>query len=186
MPAIRLALLASGLLLTLALTGGEARAQTPEGVDQVRMRSDMQRMIEQRRRELLPEYQRRVRREGRASADTWLQAEAARLGRRDGERVRRDYERARDAEDATQLRATANRPVPAARQVSPTGQSGSPANTRSCAKVVTRRRVVPSVSGGAMPMIMVTECVRVRADRSEDGHKVELRRRLRGVRASTA
>lgn len=102
---------------------------------------------EPRRRELLPEYQRRLPGEGRASADTWRQAEATRLGRRDGDggpgRLRARSLRGR--RDATCARA--NRPVPAA--VRPPARAAVRL-TRSCLKGVTRQRRVPSMSCGAM------------------------------------
>lgn len=52
------------------------------------MRAEMRRMFERRRRELLPEYERRVRADGRASADAWLKQVATEMGRRDGEAIR--------------------------------------------------------------------------------------------------
>lgn len=52
------------------------------------MRAEMRRMFEQRRRELLPQYERRVRLDGRANADAWLKQVATEMGRRDGEAIR--------------------------------------------------------------------------------------------------
>src|SRR5690606_23256252 len=47
-----------------------------QALDEQALRADMQRMIERRRRELLPEYERRVRSEGRVRADAWLREQA--------------------------------------------------------------------------------------------------------------
>lgn len=52
------------------------------------MRAEMRRMFEQRRHELLPQYERRVRLDGRANADAWLKQVATEMGRRDGEAIR--------------------------------------------------------------------------------------------------
>lgn len=156
---------AGALLLAALCASPAARAQSSaEGIDQARMRADMQRMVDQRRRELLPEYQRRVQAEGRASADAWLRAEATRLGRRDGEQVRRNHEQGRYAQ-AGRGPATAAAPArdaaiaPPARRPEATPSPAARPGTRSCARMVTRQRSVPSVSGGPMQMIMVTECV---------------------------
>lgn len=65
-----------------------APARTP--VDEA-MEVEMRRMIDQRRRELLPEYERRVRSDGRPSADRWLRHVATDLGRRDGAAIRAKY-----------------------------------------------------------------------------------------------
>src|SRR5690606_25916827 len=70
------------------LAGGAQDA----AIDERALRADMQRMIEQRRRELLPEYERRVRSDGKASADDWLRQRAEELGRRDGATIRRKYD----------------------------------------------------------------------------------------------
>ena len=60
-------------------------------IDEHALKADMQAIIERRRRELLPEYERRVRTDGRQQADAWLRARAAELGRRDGEAIRAKY-----------------------------------------------------------------------------------------------
>ena len=75
----------------------EADRNAPVGrgaaFDESAMKADIQRMIERRRRELLPEYERRVRNDGRASADDWLRRVAHELGRRDGAEIRARYGR---------------------------------------------------------------------------------------------
>lgn len=71
-----------------------------QALDEQALRADMQRMIERRRRELLPGYERRVRSEGRERADAWLREQAQKLGREDGAEVRRRHARGRyDAQD---------------------------------------------------------------------------------------
>ena len=60
-------------------------------IDQAALESDMRRMIDQRRAQLLPEYERRVRDDGRHSADRWLREVATEMGRRDGAQVRARY-----------------------------------------------------------------------------------------------
>lgn len=120
-------------------------------IDERALRADMQRMIEQRRRELLPEYERRVRSDGKASADDWLRKRAEELGRRDGATIRRKYDGSRSG-----ARETAPAPSAAAGEDAGARQKRG---DRSCAHVVTRQQAVPSLSGGAMEMIMVTECV---------------------------
>lgn len=133
-----------------------AQTGTRSAIDEQALRQDMQRAIDQRRRELLPEYQRRVRTDGRASADAWLRATAERLGREDGERMRRRHEAgAYAANAATADHESRTRAAPAARSGDPRRKGKDPA----CARMVTRQRNVPSVSGGPMQMIMVTECV---------------------------
>jgi|GEM_PF-1307766 len=73
-------------------TKSQARAANrPQAVDQVAMKAEMQRMIERRKRELLPEYERRVRADGRPSADRWLRDVATEMGRRDGAEIRARY-----------------------------------------------------------------------------------------------
>ncbi|HRO26022.1 MAG TPA: hypothetical protein PK743_06640 [Luteimonas sp.] len=59
--------------------------------DQAAMKAEMQRMIELRRQEFLPEYERRVRADGRQNADQWLRQVATEAGRRDGVAIRRKY-----------------------------------------------------------------------------------------------
>lgn len=71
------------------LPGSSARRDAP--VDQAALERDMRHMIERRRAQLLPEYERRVRRDGRASADRWLREVAAEMGRRDGEQIKARY-----------------------------------------------------------------------------------------------
>lgn len=76
-----------------------------QALDEQALRADMQRMIERRRRELLPEYERRVRSEGRVRADAWLREQAQALGREDGAEVRRRHARGRyDAQDDAHAR----------------------------------------------------------------------------------
>ena len=69
-----------------------ARSARPAGeIDQAALERDMRRMIDQRRAQLLPEYERRVRSDGQASADRWLREVATEMGRRDGAQVRERY-----------------------------------------------------------------------------------------------
>lgn len=69
-----------------------ARSARPAGeIDQAALERDMRRMIDQRRAQLLPEYGRRVRSDGQASADRWLREVATEMGRRDGAQVRARY-----------------------------------------------------------------------------------------------
>lgn len=70
-----------------------AGAAGQRALEQAEVEADLRRMIAQRRRELLPEYEHRVRRDGKASADDWLRARATELGRRDGESIRRKHGR---------------------------------------------------------------------------------------------
>ena len=60
-------------------------------INEAALEADMRRMVDQRRRELLPEYERRVRNDGRPSADRWLRDVATEMGRRDGAQVRARY-----------------------------------------------------------------------------------------------
>lgn len=71
------------------MAGPDAGSVTP--ADQAAMERDLRRMADRRRAELLPEYERRVRRDGRPSADRWLREVAAEMGRRDGAQVRARY-----------------------------------------------------------------------------------------------
>lgn len=107
-------------------------------------------LMEQRARELFPEYQRRKRIDGKSSADAWLKATAAEVGRRDGETLRRTQERQAAAGSAQRPAS----PTPAAGTSAPAQKAG-----RKCARTRVAQRMVPSMSGGAMQMIMVTECV---------------------------
>lgn len=60
---------------------------------QVQLKNEMQRRITAHRQQLLPEYQRRVQRDGRDSADAWLRETAQRLGRQDANELRAKYSR---------------------------------------------------------------------------------------------
>lgn len=149
-------------LLAVLLVPMQLVAQVSGGIDERQLRADMQQAIDQRRRELLPEYQRRVRDDGRPSADAWLRIEAEQLGRRDGERIRHEHERGSYAVDGARDRPVQPRAgTTATRQPAELGgeRAGGKRDGRSCARMVTRQRNVPSVSGGPMQMIMVTECV---------------------------
>ena len=132
-----------------------AQASQRGALDEQALRQDMQRAIDRRRGELLPEYERRVREDGRASADAWLRATAERLGREDGQQVRRNHDGGKyDAapRGTTGASATGDRRAAGGKAA---GKRKDPA----CARMVTRQRNGPSVSGGPMQMIMVTECV---------------------------
>lgn len=58
---------------------------------QAQLRNEFQRRVDGHRRKLLPEYERRVQRDGRASADAWLRQTADTLGRRDAAELRAKY-----------------------------------------------------------------------------------------------
>lgn len=77
--------------------GGKVLPGSPSppdaGVDRAMPAQDMHAMMERRRAQLLPEYERRVRSDGRPSADRWLREVAADMGRRDGEAARARYGR---------------------------------------------------------------------------------------------
>ncbi|HEY4530414.1 MAG TPA: hypothetical protein VIG97_08845 [Luteimonas sp.] len=66
-------------------------AGQPRELDEAAIKAELRRMVEQRKRELRPEYERRVRTDGKASADRWLREAAAELGRRDGAEMRAKY-----------------------------------------------------------------------------------------------
>lgn len=65
--------------------------QAGAAIDQAALESDMRGMIDRRRAQLLPEYERRVRDDGRSSADRWLREVATEMGRRDGAEIRARY-----------------------------------------------------------------------------------------------
>lgn len=65
--------------------------QSGSTVDRAALERDMRRMIERRRAQLLPEYERRVRSDGRPDADRWLRQVAAEMGRRDGAEIKARY-----------------------------------------------------------------------------------------------
>ena len=67
---------------------GPAPATTQRRADKAVVEAERRRMMQQRKRELLPEYERRTRTDGKASADRWLRAAATEAGRRDGATVR--------------------------------------------------------------------------------------------------
>lgn len=72
--------------------GQEAGAAgQPQAIDEAAIKAELRRMVEQRKRELRPEYERRVRVDGKESADRWLRDAAAEMGRRDGARMRAKY-----------------------------------------------------------------------------------------------
>lgn len=68
---------------------GESAGLSP--VQQAAIKSELQAMIERRRREFLPEYERRVAAEGKPAADAWLRQVATEAGRRDGAKIRAKY-----------------------------------------------------------------------------------------------
>lgn len=74
---------------------GEATgaASQPQAVDEAAVKAELRRMVEQRKRELRPEYERRLRVDGKASADRWLREAAAEAGRQDGAEMRAKYGR---------------------------------------------------------------------------------------------
>lgn len=67
---------------------GPAPATTQRRIDKAMVEAKKRRMMEQRKRELLPEYERRTRTDGKAIADRWLREAAIEAGRRDGAAVR--------------------------------------------------------------------------------------------------
>ena len=120
--------------------GAAADAQKKTPREQAALPAEARRSLAQHRRELRPEYERRVRRDGRPAADAWLRATAERLGRREGQAMQRPN-------------AGAAGGPPAA------APAKAPGGDRRCARMVTRHRHVANLSGGPMQMIMVTECV---------------------------
>lgn len=72
-----------------------SRTRNPQAgltpAQQAQLRSEFQRRVDNHRRQLLPEYERRVQRDGRASADAWLRQTADALGRRDAAELRAKY-----------------------------------------------------------------------------------------------
>lgn len=71
----------------------ENAAGQPQALDEAAIKAELRRMVEQRKRELRPEYERRVRVDGKASADRWLREASAEMGRRDGAEMRARYGR---------------------------------------------------------------------------------------------
>lgn len=129
-----------------------------DGADPAATRAALQQAMERRRQELRPEYERRLRSDGQASANAWLRAEAARLGRLDGQALRRPSTAAPDAAATAAANAQAA-PARAADAADAGKAATGTKGTRKCAQVRTRNRVVPSVNGGPMQMALVTECV---------------------------
>lgn len=87
---------ACGALAAPAVHAQEAASQAgtanpPQALDEAAIKAELKRMVEQRKRELRPEYERRVRADGKPSADRWLRETAAELGRRDGAAMRAKY-----------------------------------------------------------------------------------------------
>lgn len=146
---VAIALLVVGAVLAPPLAAQQPRSDAGGSAP---AEADKHRLMEQRARDLFPEYQRRKRADGKSSADAWLQATAADMGRRDGEASRRTQER-----QATAAQGSAQRPPAAA----PAAEAARPkqGNERKCARTRVGQRMVPSMSGGSMQMIMVTECV---------------------------
>jgi len=62
-----------------------------QAVDEIAIKAELRRRVEQRKRELRPEYERRVREDGKPSADRWLRETAGDLGPRDGAEIRARY-----------------------------------------------------------------------------------------------
>lgn len=71
--------------------GPSSQAPARKPLHPAALEAEMRRKMDERRRELRPEYERRVRAEGRPSADRWLRQAAAELGRRDGAAMRAQY-----------------------------------------------------------------------------------------------
>ena len=145
---VAIALLAAGAMLAPPLAAQQLRS---DGGGSALAEADNRRLMEQRARELFPEYQRRKRNDGKASADAWLQAAANDMGRRDGAAARRTHE------GPTTATGPARSPAAAAPAAQPSPQKHG--NGRKCARTRIGQRMVPSMSGGPMQMIMVTECV---------------------------
>ena len=66
-------------------------ANPSQAADEAAVKAELRRTVEQRKRELRPEYERRVREDGKPSADRWLREAAAEMGRRDGAAMRARY-----------------------------------------------------------------------------------------------
>lgn len=89
--------------LSNALEGNAGSAERKPGTDlaaptltpaqQAQLKDELQRRIAAHRQRLLPEYQHRVRSDGRDSADAWLRETAQRLGRQDANELRARYGR---------------------------------------------------------------------------------------------
>lgn len=92
----------TGLLLTVACGTSFAleaqavepqagAADTSQAADEAAIKAELRRMVEQHKRELRPEYERRVREDGKPSADRWLRETAHELGRRDRAEIRAKF-----------------------------------------------------------------------------------------------
>ena len=57
-------------------------------MDEAALKAELRRRVDAHRRRLLPEYERRVKADGRDSADRWLRAEATAAGRLDAQELR--------------------------------------------------------------------------------------------------
>jgi hypothetical protein len=57
-------------------------------MDEATLKAELRRRVDAHRRRLLPEYERRVKADGRDSADRWLRAEATAAGRLDAQELR--------------------------------------------------------------------------------------------------
>lgn len=118
---------------TLALCPAVAQSVPPSETEEER-----QARLEGYARQLASGYQRRVRVDGEASANEWLVRRVKELGERDARRAAAPGRR-RDVQ----------------------GANGDADGKREpCQKTVVVRRLVPSLLGGPMEMIMVTEWVR--------------------------
>lgn len=69
--------------------GQRGKGITPR--QQAAIEAEMRGRFEQHRRELLPEYERRVKSDGKPAADAWLRRVATEAGRRDGNAIRAKY-----------------------------------------------------------------------------------------------
>ena len=120
------------LIAALSLHPAAAHAGPPAETEAQRLSR-----LEGYARQLAPVYQRRLREEGEASANEWLARRVKELGERDAQRA------------AAQAR----------RDSRPDSGADVDGKRNPCARTVVVQRLVPSLSGGAMEMIMVTECV---------------------------
>lgn len=117
---------------TLAPWPGVAQSALPSETE-----AEREARLEGYARQLAPGYQRRVRLDGEASANEWLARRVKELGERDAQRAASPARR-RDGQGA---------------------DGNADVKREPCAKTVVVQRLVPSLSGGPMEMIMVTECV---------------------------
>ena len=128
----------TGLAIALFTAASmQLRAAVAQSAPPTETEAERQARLEGYARQLAPGYERRLRVDGEASANEWLARRVKELSERDARRAAAPARR-RDGQ----------------------GADGDADDKREpCAKTVVVQRLVPSLSGGPMEMIMVTECV---------------------------